>query len=257
MKFLIALSALLQVCHSFSLNNVKQTSSIKSKLVASSTFDYKTAFPMADENNKDSKDNKKPAVVEKSMWEQVQEVLSEDAAKDPKKRKGPPIYEPGPYPIHLLAASAYIVPIADSFDLGKYMFEAYPDVLGAYNTLFGPIASIYNGVPFLPFAVFFLMSYICRAPTFSTEVRFHFSQAFMLSIIQFIPSLGLGLLEKGGVPGLGVVYNTVFLWIMISSLSMQFLLLNPLASSKNPFLLNVVGFAMKYMNYTPDLIPKK
>ena len=52
------------------------------------------------------------------------------------------------------------------------------------------------------------MSYVCRAPTFPVEVRFHFSQAFMLSIIQFIPSLLLGLLEKGGVPGLGVVYNT-------------------------------------------------
>ena len=64
------------------------------------------------------------------------------------------------------------------------------------------------GVPFLPFALFFLMSYVCRAPTFAVELRFHFAQAFMLSIIQFIPSLLLGLLEKGGVPGLGVVYNT-------------------------------------------------
>ena len=75
-----------------------------------------------------------------------------------------------------------------------------------------PVASacriLFTGVPFLPFALFFLMSYVCRAPTFPVEVRFHFSQAFMLSIIQFIPSLLLGLLEKGGVPGLGVVYNT-------------------------------------------------
>ena len=144
--------------------------------------------------------------VEKTPWEQVQEAIERD--KDPKTRKGPPIYEPGSYPVHLLSSLAYVVPIVDSYDLGKYMFEAYPDTLVALNSVFGPIAAIYNGVPFLPFAIFFLMSYICRAPTFPAEVRFHFAQAFMLSIIQFIPSLGLGLLEKAGVPGLGVVYNT-------------------------------------------------
>jgi hypothetical protein len=52
------------------------------------------------------------------------------------------------------------------------------------------------------------MSYICRAPTFPVEVRFHVAQAFMLSIIQFVPSLGFGLLEKAGVPGMAVLYNT-------------------------------------------------
>jgi hypothetical protein len=40
------------------------------------------------------------------------------------------------------------------------------------------------------------------------QVRFHFAQAFMLSIIQFIPSLGFGLLEKAGVPNLAILYNT-------------------------------------------------
>ena len=159
---------------------------------------FSTSFPMADE--------KKPVVTEKTPIELIQEAFEND--KDPKKKKGPPIYEPGSYPIHLLSALAYVVPIVDSFDLGKYMFEAYPDTLGAYNAVFGPLAGVYNSVPFLPFAVFFLMSYICRAPTFSTEVRFHFSQAFMLSIVQFVPSLGLSLLEKAGVQGLGIFYNT-------------------------------------------------
>jgi hypothetical protein len=206
-----------------------------------------TSFPMADE--------KKPVVTEKTPIELIQEAFEND--KDPKKKKGPPIYEPGSYPIHLLSALAYVVPIVDSFDLGKYMFEAYPDTLTAYSSVFGPLAGVYNSVPFLPFAVFFLMSYICRAPTFSTEVRFHFSQAFMLSIVQFVPSLGLSLLEKAGVQGLGVFYNTAFLWVMISSLTMQALLLNPISASKNPFLLNIVGWSLKYMNYSPDMAPKK
>jgi Chloroplast import apparatus Tic20-like len=150
---------------------------------------------------------KKPKEPEKEGWERIQALISE-ADKDPKKKKGPPIYEPGTYVTHLLASLAYIIPIVDSQDLGKYMFEAYPAIASVYNGAFGSIAGIYNGVPFLPFAVFFLMSYICRAPTFPVEVRFHFAQAFMLSIIQFVPSLGFGLLEKAGVPGMAVLYNT-------------------------------------------------
>jgi hypothetical protein len=50
--------------------------------------------------------------------------------------------------------------------------------------------------------------------------------------------------------------ETVFLWVMVSCVSMQILLLNPLAASKNPLIVNVVGWAMKYMNYTPDMVPK-
>jgi len=198
-------------------------------------------------------DNEQKNKEEEDGFTRLQKAL-EEADKNPKKR--PPIYEPGSYITHMIAALAYVIPIVDSSDLGKYMFEAYPATLGAYSTVFGPIAGIYNGVPFLPFAVFFLMSYICRAPTFPVEVRFHFSQAFMLSIIQFVPSLLFGLLEKGGVPGMAVLYNTVFLWVMSSSVIMQVLLLNPLSSSKNPFLINVVGWAMRYMNYTPDMAPK-
>lgn len=157
---------------------------------------------------------KKPKEPEKEGWERIQALIS-DAEKDPKKKKGPPIYEPGTYVTHALAALAYVIPIVDAQDLGKYMFEAYPAVAESYNAVFGSIAGIYNGVPFLPFGVFFLMSYICRAPTFPVEVRFHVAQAFMLSIIQFVPSLGFGLLEKAGVPGMAVLYNTGELAIQI------------------------------------------
>jgi hypothetical protein len=151
--------------------------------------------------------DKKPKEPEKEGWERIQALIAENDS-DPKKKKGPPIYEPGTYVTHLIASLAYVIPIVDSQDLGKYMFEAYPAIAATYNGAFGSIAGIYNGVPFLPFAVFFLMSYICRAPTFPVEVRFHFAQAFMLSIIQFVPSLGFGLLEKAGVPGMAVAYNT-------------------------------------------------
>ena len=213
---------------------------------------------------------------EKFGWERLKAAL-EEADKDPKKKRGPPIYEPESYQYHIVSALAYLIPIVDASDLGKYMFEAYPAIGEVYNTLFGGLSAVFNGVPFLPFAVFFLMSYICRAPSFPVEVRFHFAQAFMISLVQFVPSLGFGLLEKAGVPGMAVLYNTgfikfiilfrknikffkfltaVFLWVIVSSLSMQILLLNPLSASKNPLVVNVVGWAMRYMNYTPDMIPK-
>jgi len=112
------------------------------------------------------------------------------------------------------------------------MFEAYPAIGSAIGTVYGPFAAVYNGVPFLPFAVFFLMSYICRAPTFPVEIRFHFAQAFMISIVQFIPSLLFGLMEKAGVPGMAVLYNTVFMWVIASCVLMQALLLNPIAETK-------------------------
>ena len=74
----------------------------------------------------------------------------------------------------------------------------------------------------------------------------------MLSIIQFIPSFGFGLLEKGGVPGMGVLYNFSFMWVMGSCFFMMATLLNPVSSSKNPVLINVVGLALRYMGYSPD-----
>ena len=202
---------------------------------------------MADEKQPKGRKEKEP---EKEGLDRILDLL--EKAKDDKNSDKPPIYEPGPYPYKLLACLPYLVPIADSFDLGKYMFEAYPQTLAVYNTLFGPIAGIYNGVPFLPFAVFFLLSYIARAPTFPMEVRFHASQAFMLSVLQFPASVLFPIMEKAGVPGMAVPFNTVFMWIMTSSIFMQLLLLNPVTSTKNPFVINIVGWSLRYMGYQPD-----
>mmetsp|Transcript_24211 Transcript_24211/g.22014 ORF Transcript_24211/g.22014 Transcript_24211/m.22014 type:complete len:253 (+) Transcript_24211:78-836(+) len=193
--------------------------------------------------------------VEKTGVAKLLQLL-EEADKEKDKKKTPIIYEPGPYTNHLLAAAAYIVPIVDASDIGKYMFEAYPDVGGVYNTVFGPIAAIYNGVPFLPFVIYFAMSYVCRAPSFPVEIRFHFSQAFILSIIQFLPVLLFGLLEKAGVPGMAVPYNTLFIWVLVSAILMQGMILNPFSSIKNPFLINIVGWSLRYMNFTKDMYPK-
>eukprot|EP00981_Chlorochromonas_danica_P004191 scaffold847_cov172-Ochromonas_danica.AAC.5 len=148
---------------------------------------------------------------EKTGYDWLKDKLAQ-AEKDEKdmkkKNQGPPLYEPGPLPQKLLAAAAYLIPIVDASDLGKYMFAAYPEVGTSYNTLFGSLSAIYNGVPFLPFAIFFIMSYIARAPSFPVEVRFHFSQAVMIGLVQFVPSLLFGLLEKVDVPYLPVLYNT-------------------------------------------------
>ena len=52
-------------------------------------------------------------------------------------------------------------------------------------------------------------------------------------------------------------FFTVFMWVILSSVLMQALLLNPVGQARNPFIVNVVGWAMRYMNYTPDMAPKK
>jgi len=190
---------------SFRMIGARKSANVRASTMLGATATKKSLAveSFSAENKKDPKSKEPP----KEGLDRLFDLL-EKADKDPKKSGKPPIYEPGPFPYRALAALPYLVPIADAFDLGKYMFEAYPDSLAAYNTLFGPIAAVYNGVPFLPFAVFFLLSYVCRAPTFSTEIRFHAAQAFMLSIIQFIPSLLFGFLDKAGVPGMAVLYNT-------------------------------------------------
>jgi hypothetical protein len=213
----------LSLCIIFSIvygNSAYTLSSFRSKSISSrplfSSFTTSTKGDVSVDTFLSNSDNKKPSGKEPEKFG-LEGLLAnlEKADKDPKSKK-PPIYEPGPYPYRLLAALAYVVPIADAFDLGKYMFEAYPDVLAVYNSLFGVFAGIYNGVPFLPFAVFFLLSYICRAPNFPVEVRFHVSQAFMLSLVQFVPSLLFGVLEKAGVPGMAVLYNTGNTYFILS-----------------------------------------
>lgn len=194
-----------------------------------------------------------PKLSDKVGLDRLNELL-QLADKEPDSK--PPFYEPGPYPYQVLAALAYVIPIVDAADLGKYMFEAYPQMLTIYNSLYGPLSGIYNGVPFLPFAVFFLMSYICRAPNFPVEIRFHTSQAFMIALIQFIPSILFGFLEKSGVP-MAIPYNTVFTWVMVSATAMQISLLNPLGRGKNPFLLNILNWSMRYMGYSSDMFVKK
>lgn len=245
MKFLLAVLALCATTSAFRIGKLNTGSLVTSSMRSTATT-RGSSLRMNDKKDGSEDDNL-------NGWDRLMKQLSE--AENDEKRL-PPIYVPGAYSNQALAALAYLIPIVDASDLGKYMFEAYPEVGSLYNTVFGPVAAIYNGVPFLPFAVFFGMSYICRAPNFPVEVRFHWSQAFMLSLIQFIPSLAFPFLEKAGVPGMGIGFNTVFMWVMISSLMMQALLLNPLSQSKNPLHINVVGWAMRYMNYTPDMVPK-
>lgn len=182
-----------------------------------------------------------------------------------------PLYRPGSYPRRALAALTYLIPLIDASDLGKYMFEAYPEIGSLYNSVLAPFIAIYNGVPFLPFAVFFAMAYVARGPQFPTEIRFHISQAFVLSLLQFVPSLVFPFMERAQVPGIAVWYNTskrqhhlltivhsflyfdiVFLFVVLCSLNMQTLLLLPFGNAKNPVILNTLGLTLNLMNRPTD-----
>lgn len=168
-----------------------------------------------------------------------------------------PLYKPGSYPRRALASLAYLIPLIDAADLGKYMFEAYPEVGSLYNTLFAPFLAIYNGVPFFPFAVFFALAYIARGPQFPTEIRFHISQALVLSLLQVIPSLIFPFMERAGVPGMAVFYNTMFLFVILSCINMQSLLLLPFGNVKNPLILNTLSFTLSVMNYEASPLLKR
>jgi len=163
-----------------------------------------------------------------------------------------PLYRPGSYPRRALAALTYLIPLIDASDLGKYMFEAYPEIGSLYNSVLAPFIAVYNGVPFLPFAVFFAMAYVARGPQFPTEIRFHISQAFVLSLLQFVPSLVFPFMERAQVPGIAVWYNTMFLFVVLCSLNMQTLLLLPFGNAKNPVILNTLGLTLNLMNRPTD-----
>ena len=88
----------------------------RSALTGSTATLESSALSMAE--NDDKPKQKEP---ELEGWARLQSQL-EEAEKSGKGNR-PPIYEPGPYQVHLLAALAYVIPIVDSQDLGKYMFE--------------------------------------------------------------------------------------------------------------------------------------
>jgi hypothetical protein len=172
--------------------------SLVSKTTQTPSFQSRNSqLRMADDKNKPVK----------TGLDRIKGFMEAENKKDP-SQKLPPIYEPGSYPQRALAAAVYLIPIVDAFDLGKFMFEAYPELGELYNLSVGPLAAVYNAVPFLPFAIFFALSYIARAPTFPVEIRFHCAQAFMISLVGFLPSLTFPFLEKAGVPGMAVLYNT-------------------------------------------------
>jgi hypothetical protein len=211
MNLLFAIALSIAVSTSYAFRPVNFKSSLVLKNTASNTILHAATststttsteakffpeFLMADE-----KDDKNKYGLE---WfnEQLAEAQKDD------KPKPPPLYEPGPFTQRLLAAAIYFIPLIDAMDLGKYLFAAYPEIAVVFNSGLGVFASIYNGVPFLPFAIFFLLSYVARAPNVPVEIRFHASQAFLIALVQVIPSLSFPFLEKAMVPFMNVLYNT-------------------------------------------------
>ncbi len=191
----------------FGLHQSKQCRNLykrQSRVQLTTTFASDNLVTLANRAESDDDKSKKKILL---GWDRLKKI-ADDAEKDPQRKGLPPIYEPGPYTNQVLAALAYVVPMVDAAELGKYMFEAYPKVSDIYFAVLGPLSAVFNGVPFFPFAVFFLMSYICRADNFTVEIRFHVAQALMLSIFQFVPSLLFGFMAKAGVPYMGVLYNT-------------------------------------------------
>ena len=122
MKFTASLvSAFIAIAsvNAFGGSRIIPTRAIRSRsaLTGSTATLESSALSMADDNKPKEKE------PELEGWARLQQQLA-DAEKSGKGNR-PPVYEPGPYQVHLLSALAYVIPIVDSQDLGKYMFEVY------------------------------------------------------------------------------------------------------------------------------------
>ncbi|KAH7294602.1 hypothetical protein KP509_27G009300 [Ceratopteris richardii] len=117
----------------------------------------------------------------------------------------------------IISASAYLLPLFDGFQYGRYFLAQFPQAQVAMKPLY-PILRIYTSTPFASIAVFFSFYFlVVRNPNFNRYVRFNTMQAVMLDVLLILPGLTEGIYHPQGGVGLEVLivfYNTVFLFLV-------------------------------------------
>lgn len=118
----------------------------------------------------------------------------------------------------LVGCLPYVLPLADGFEWGRYVFEQIPLLALPFVPLF-PVMSFLNA-PFVSFGIFiFLFSFVARNPEYSRFVRFNTLQAIYLDIALIFPQLFKSIMgATGGLPSeIGVpLTNTVFYAMIFS-----------------------------------------
>uniref|UniRef100_A0A7S0RS17 Protein TIC 20 n=1 Tax=Chlamydomonas leiostraca TaxID=1034604 RepID=A0A7S0RS17_9CHLO len=126
------------------------------------------------------------------------------------------------YGDRVIACLPYLLPLLDAIPFGKFIFLQYPFVARAMAPL-GPLATLYNTVPFAPF-VAFLAVYIgiVNNTNLSRFVRFNAAQAVLLDVLLIIPQVIMGsIFRNPGSDSLSLqayisTNNTIFLFVAIS-----------------------------------------
>jgi len=91
-----------------------------------------------------------------------------------------------------VACLPYALPLADSFEWGHYIFDAFPLAAIPFLPLF-PVISLLN-LPFVSFGIFIILfNFVARNPQFSRLVRFNTLQAVYLDVILIFPQLIRGI----------------------------------------------------------------
>lgn len=117
----------------------------------------------------------------------------------------------------LIATMPYVLPLADGFEWGRYVFEQVPLAALPFVPLF-PVMKLLNA-PFVSFGLFIvLFSFVTRNPNLSRFVRFNTLQAIYLDIALIFPQLLKSVGATTGIPpAIGVpLTNTVFYAMLFS-----------------------------------------
>eukprot|EP00283_Hemiselmis_rufescens_P013169 CAMPEP_0173436944 /NCGR_PEP_ID=MMETSP1357-20121228/17686_1 /TAXON_ID=77926 /ORGANISM="Hemiselmis rufescens, Strain PCC563" /LENGTH=206 /DNA_ID=CAMNT_0014402095 /DNA_START=260 /DNA_END=880 /DNA_ORIENTATION=+ len=129
--------------------------------------------------------------------------------------------EEGITPVQRLTACLpYVLPLADGFEWGRYVFEQVPIMALPFVPLF-PIMGILN-LPFVSFGIFiFLFSFVARNPEIPRFVRFNTLQAIYIDIALIFPQLFKSLMgATGGLPAeIGIPLTNFVFYCMAGSVS--------------------------------------
>ena len=121
---------------------------------------------------------------------------------------------PSPDVVERLAAGVvYLLPCADGFPYGSYIYSNVPPVGAlAYNVL--PFVNAFQNLPFVGLILFIGLSAFSRNAGLSRFVRFNIQQALLLDIALLIPSFfgGIGKAFPYELQAIGS--NTVFYFMV-------------------------------------------
>ena len=104
--------------------------------------------------------------------------------------RAPPLAMVSEAPLSERAAASlvYLLPVADGFSYGAYVFNTVPGLDGLARAVL-PAVNTFQSVPFAGLILFIGLSFFTRSTDLSRFVRYNIQMALLLDITLIIPSL--------------------------------------------------------------------